>query len=259
MSETQSTHEPQGAAGPEPASARSSSAVPGSGSAVPSSGWVGQLSQDDFSLSESIGGVRGAIESLLPGLVFVITYVLTYDLKLTLILSSVIALVFLVVRLIQRTSPVQAFAGIFGVAIGVAWAGFSGRAENYFAWGLIVNGVSSLAALISVLVRHPLVALAFAPLLGLPQEWKSLPAGRTLLKRSAIATWMWAGIFGVRFVVQGLLFLDQNTVALGTVKLVMGLPLFALGAWATWVLLRGELAAVEEQAAEQAESVPDSE
>ncbi len=246
MSEPQDTSEPQAVGG----SGRPESGAPALPGAS-SSGWVGQLSQDDFSLSDSIGGVRGSIESVLPGLVFVITYVLTYDLKLTLILSSVIALAFLALRLIQRTSPVQAFAGIFGVAIGVAWAALSGKAENYFAWGLIANGASSLAALVSVLVRHPLVALVFVPMLGLPQGWKDLPAGRTLLKRSAIATWVWAVIFGLRFVIQGLLFLDQNTVALGTVKLVMGLPLFALGAWATWVLLRGELAAIEEQTAQQ--------
>ncbi len=212
------------------------------------SGWAGQLSQDRFSLSESIGGVRGAAESLLPGLVFVVTYVLTYDLKLTLILSSAIALVFLGLRLLQRSSPVQAFAGIFGVAIGVVWAALSGKAENYFAWGLIANGASSLAAVISILVGHPLVALVFGPALGLPAGWRKLPAGRVLLRRSAAATWVWATIFGLRFVIQGVFFLEGNTVALGTVKLIMGLPLFAVGAWATWVLLRGEIAVIQAQA-----------
>lgn len=206
-------------------------------------GVVGQLGQDNFSLSTAVGGPRGALESLLPGLVFVVAYVITHDLPLTLWLAGGVAALFVVVRLLQKSSPLQALAGVAGVGVGVIWAAFSGQAENYFAWGLIVNASAALILLLSLTVRRPLVALLLRPMLTGP-----VPASlqKTFKKRCDQATWVWFAVFAARLAVQLPLFYGKNTVALGTAKLVMGLPLFALGAWATWVLLRNVVAAVQE-------------
>lgn len=202
-------------------------------------GWIGQLNNEEFSLEQSVGGVRGAIESLLPGLVFVIAYVISRDLTITLVLAGGIAILFLLVRLVQRTPVTQAFAGLLGVAIGVVWAAMSGRAENYFAWGLITNSAFFVIFLVSILVRRPLVGLLIQFLYGLPQGWRKLEEGKLLAKRSMQASWVWVAVFGIRLAAQVPLYFGEHIVALGTVKLILGLPLFALGGWLTWVLLRG--------------------
>ena len=51
-------------------------------------------------------------------------------------------------------------------------------------------------------------------------------------------TWMWAALFGLRVAVQAPLWAAGAVAALGVAKLALGLPLFALGAWATWWGLR---------------------
>lgn len=202
-------------------------------------GWIGQLENEEFSLKDSIGGVRGAVESLLPGLVFVVAYVITRDLTTTLIMAGGISVIFLLVRLLQRTPITQAFAGLLGVAIGVVWAAMSGRAENYFAWGIITNAALFVVFLLSIILRRPLIAILIQLLYGLPDDWKRTEAGRMLARRSMQASWVWVAVFGIRLAAQVPLYFGERIVALGTVKLILGLPLFALGGWLTWVLLRG--------------------
>lgn len=236
-------------AGPEPGAGGPLAAVTGGSNGR---GWVGQLSNESFSLSESIGGIRGGVESLLPGLVFVVAYVATRDLKWTLILSGGIALVFVVVRLIQRTPVTQAFAGLLGVGIGIIWAALSGRAENYFAWGIITNAAFFALFLISILIRRSLMGLAVQFMYGLEPGWKQTPDGGLLALRCTQASWVWVAVFGIRLAAQLPLYLGGHVALLGTAKLVLGLPLFALGGWLTWVLLRGVVPAVkkEEEAAQ---------
>lgn len=202
-------------------------------------GWVGQLDQQQFSVADSIGGWRGAVESLLPGLVFVVAYVLTRTLVWPLALSGGIALVFIVVRLLQRSSLTQASAGMLGVLVGVIWAALSGRAENYFAWGLITNAGFALLMLISLLARRPAIVLLMEFAVGLPSGWRQQPWGPLLQRRGTWATWVWVAVFSVRLAVQAPLYFGGHVVGLGVWKLVLGLPLFALGGWLTWVLMRG--------------------
>ena len=229
-----------------------------------SKGWVRQLGSETFSVKESIGGVRGAIESLLPGLIFVVAYVLTRDLRLTLILSGGVAVLFVVVRLIQRTPLTQAFTGVLGVAVGVVWAALSGRAENYFAWGLITNVFFGSGFLLTLLIRRPAVGLLVQLFYGLPADWRRQPGGPLLSRRCMWATWVWVGVFAIRIAVQAPLYFGGHVAALGIAKLILGLPLFAVGGWLTWVLLRmvvPTVAAEQEQASlaekEDATQAPD--
>lgn len=206
---------------------------------VAGKGWASQLDSQEFSIAESIGGWRGAVESLLPGLVFVVAYVVTRGLVWPLTLSGGTAAIFIIVRLVQRSSLTQAFAGMFGVIIGVIWAALSGQAENYFAWGLITNAAFLALMLISLIVRRPALTLLMQFLVGLPENWRAQPWAPLLRKRGAYATWIWVTVFGLRLGVQAPLYFGGNVVGLGVLKLVMGLPLFAVAGWLTWILLRG--------------------
>ncbi len=220
---------------------------------------VRALAGEQFSVAEAVGGVRGLVESVAPGLVFVVVFVATTDLTWSLVASVAVALVAVVARLAQRTPLTQALGGLLGVAIGVVWAWRSGDAQDYFAWGLWTNAAYLVALLVSLAVRWPLVGLvveglrsgfgggtssAEGPAAGSPEPggfarwargWRS---DRALLRRYAAATWLWVGLFAVRLAVQVPLYLEGSVGWLGTARLVMGLPLWALVLWLTWVLVR---------------------
>jgi hypothetical protein len=59
----------------------------------------------------------------------------------------------------------------------------------------------------------------------------------------ARASWLWVGLFLLRLAVQLPLYLAGAVVALGTARVAMGIPLFALGIWLSWLVIRREHAA----------------
>ena len=207
------------------------------------------LAADDFSFADAIGGVRGLVESTLPGLVFVVVFVATRELVPALVAAVVPAVVAVVVRFSQRTPVTQAFSGLFGIGIGVLWALLTGEAQNFYAWGLLVNVAWCLGAAISILVGWPAVGVIVNLLRSEPMTWRTEPTERHLRRRYVWATWLWVGLFGLRLAVQVPIYLQGNESVgwLGTAKLVMGLPLFALGLWITWLLVGSRGARAEHQ------------
>lgn len=196
------------------------------------------IAADDFSVSAAVGGVRGLIESVLPGLVFVVAFVATSDLSLSLIVSIAGAAVAVVLRLVQGTPVTQAMSGILGVGIGVVWAWRSGESKNFFAWGLWVNAGWFAGALVSILARWPGVGVIVALVRGDGMGWRTDPDAVALRRAYTWATWIWVVLFGLRLLVQVPLYLDSTVGWLGTAKLVMGVPLFAVGLWLSWLLVR---------------------
>ena len=205
---------------------------------MPTPRWMDQATSEEFSWSDALGGTRGIIEATAPGLFFIIVFVATRALVPTLIAASGVALLACFIRLVQRQGMGQALSGLFGVAIGVIFAAATRRGENFFIWGIATNGVMALAFAVSVLCRRSLVAQFYGPLTGLPKGWQCDPVYASLRRSCAAITWMWAGIFALRVAVQAPLWLTGQVAALGVVKLALGLPLFALGAWATWWKLK---------------------
>jgi hypothetical protein len=210
------------------------------------------LDAEEFSFAEAVGGVRGAVESVAPGLVFVVVFVAGGQrLAPALIASAAAALVAVVARLVQRSPLTQALSGVLGVGIGVIWAWRSGRAEDYFAWGLLTNVAYLAAFVVSVLVRWPLVGVVvglFRPdgPMSSSGSWAGAVAWRQdppLRRRYALATWLWAAMFALRLVVQLPLYYAGEVAWLGTAKLVMGVPLTAVVLWVSWILVRGSTAA----------------
>ena len=130
------------------------------------------------------------------------------------------------------------FAAAIGVGIGVIWAWRSGQAEDFYAWGLYVNGAYALGILVAVLVRWAPIGVLVELLRGRGMAWRTDPAMAGLRRRYVIASWLWVGVFAARLAVQVPLYLAGEVAALGVARLVMGLPLFALAAWLTWVLVR---------------------
>lgn len=196
---------------------------------------VRSLAASDFSLADAIGGWRGLVESVAPGLVFVVVFVAGREIPPAVIASLAVALLAVLARLVTRTPVTQAFAGTIGVVIGVVWAWRTGEAENFYVWGLITNAGFALAVLVSILVRWPVVGLVVGALRGVGTGWRSDPAH---VRRYTLASWLWFGLFAVRLAVQLPLYFRAEVAWLGTARLVMGVPLWALTLWLTWLLVR---------------------
>lgn len=209
------------------------------------------ITAQEFSAAEAVGGVRGVVEAVAPGLLFVVVYIASgQQLRPALIAASAAAVLAVLARLVQRTPVTQAFSGVLGVGIGVLWAWRTGDASDYFAYGLLVNGAYLAGTLVSVLVGWPLVGLVMGlfdgrgPLGG--GSWSAVTAWRAdpvLRRRYSLATWPWVAMFGLRLLVQLPLFVAGEVVWLGTAKLAMGLPLTALALWVSWMLVRGSAGA----------------
>jgi hypothetical protein len=111
---------------------------------------------------------------------------------------------------------------------------WSGRAEDNFLLGFVVNALWVLGLLISLAVRRPLVGVFAAVLVG-DESWRSDPATRRV---ATSATWLWVGVFSARLAVQLPLYFAGHVSALALAKLMMGIPLYAAALWFTWLLMR---------------------
>jgi hypothetical protein len=187
------------------------------------------------SLLRAIGGVRGLVESLLPGLAFLVIYTVTKDLTPSVVAPVVVAVAFIVVRAVTRSPVMPAVTGLLGVAVSAALALFTGRAEDNFLPGLIINAVSLVVLLASIIARWPLIGVIVGLLTGDATGWRG---DRAKFRVVLVATWCWVGLFALRLGVEGPLYLAGQATALGSVKLILGVPLYAAMLWVTWLLVR---------------------
>ncbi|MFD0791476.1 DUF3159 domain-containing protein [Microbacterium insulae] len=190
----------------------------------------------------AMGGWRGVFESVLPGLIFIVVYTITIDpatgdgdLWLSLGLSVGIAAIFTLARLIAKQPVTAAVGGLVAAGVAAAFAAFTGEASNNFIPGFVTNALYGTAFLVSALVGWSLIGLAAGFLMGEGVAWRSDKRKRRVFFWLAIA---WASLFAARLLVQLPLYFADNVTALGTLKLVMGLPLFAPLVAVTWLAVR---------------------
>jgi hypothetical protein len=188
---------------------------------------------------KTIGGVRGLIESLLPGLVFLVIFTLWQQLNTALIASVAVALVFTVVRLVRRGTLTQALTGLAGVAICAIFSRVTGEAKDYYVPGFYTNLAYGAALVVSILVRWPLMGVVFGFIRSENTQWRE---SRIRARQYAWATWIVAAVFAARLLVQFPLYLADNVPALGAARLAMGVPLYAAALWAAWMISRPQKA-----------------
>jgi Protein of unknown function (DUF3159) len=147
-----------------------------------------------------------------------------------------VALVLTVVRLLRRETLQFALAGFAGVALAAFVADRTGRAEDFFLPGLLLNAAYAAAYLVSIAVRWPLIGVIVETVEGHGSGWRRDPERVRLYAR---ASWIWVGVFAVRLAVQLPLYLAGALVALGVARAAMGVPIFAIAIWLTFLVLRG--------------------
>ena len=189
-----------------------------------------------------LGGVRGALESILPPLVFITVYLAlggssSEDLGWAIAAAVGLALIFTVWRLLERKNPVRALGSLLIVIVSAYIAGKTGSAADFFWPRVLLNAASALAFVIANLVKWPLIGVVLGPVVGTRMRWRKDP---DLLRAYTRASWPWALLNLIRTVLL-LLFIDNN--ALWALA-VSGAFFYALTigtvAW-SWVIIRRSL------------------
>lgn len=209
---------------PEPGGTRRGLGAVASGDAPTASG-----------LLAGLGGVRGIVESVLPGALFLVVYTITKEPLLSAVAPLVVAAVLLVVRLVQRGPVGGAVFGLVLMGISAAIVMSTGRASDNFVVGLWINAAYLAAILISIAATWPVVGVLVGVFSGSATAWR---ADRATRRAAYASTWLWAALFAVRLAVEVPLYLADQPEALAIAKLVLGVPCYALCLWATWVLYR---------------------
>lgn len=186
------------------------------------------------SLMEALGGPLGIAETSLPAVAYAAVYPFT-DTNPAAIVAVAVAAVFGLARLVRRQTPRHALSGVIGVGFAAFVAARSGKAENFFLPGLLLNAAYAAVFFVSASIRRPLVGYLVGQLDGEGTAWREDPIRLRAFTR---ASFMWSGLFGLRLAVQLPLYIAGAVVALGVARTAMGIPLFALGLYVTYRLVQ---------------------
>jgi hypothetical protein len=199
--------------------------------APPGTGAPGDATTEQL-MAQAIGGWRGMFDSSLPGAVFLVAYLVDGHTLAPALWSAVAAgIVIAVLRLVRRQSLQQVLSGFVGVGIAAYIASRTGKAEDFYLPGMLLNIAYGIALAVSCVVGHPLVGYAVGAALGDLTGWRRAPEQR---RAYTLATWFFVAVFLLRVAVQVPLYLAGQVGALGIAKLALGWPPYALAAWLAW-------------------------
>jgi hypothetical protein len=200
-------------------------------------------------LLAALGGPQGIADSSAPALAFVVTYTVGgNDIGVAAWVAVGVGALMAAVRIARRETLQYALAGFFGVAIAAFIADRTGRAEDFFLPGLFLNAGYAAAYLISIAVRWPLLGVILGPITGEGMSWRQDPEKVRLYTR---ASWIWVGVFTLRLSVQLPLYFAGAVLALGIARTAMGLPIFLIAGWLSYLVLKSGPDERERDAAER--------
>ena len=168
---------------------------------------------------------RGKIlDSLIPPLVFLI-FNAAFGLYPALWASLGTALLIGLYRAFKRQPLIYAFGGLGGILVAVLIARVLGSAEGFFLPGLLSGSLTFVLCLVSVLMKRPLVAWTSFLTRRWPLQWYWHARVRPAYSEVTLA---WTLFFGLRLLLQFLLFQQGAAQALGWVQLLTGWPALVL-------------------------------
>ncbi|MBW8817496.1 MAG: DUF3159 domain-containing protein [Streptomyces sp.] len=211
----------------------------------------------EAALFEAFGGVRGMVETVLPGLLFVTIFTINKDLHLSAIAALAVSLLLVVVRLVMRDTVKHAFSGVFGVAFGVVFAMMTDNAKNFYLPGMLYTLGLGLAYVITTLAGVPLMGLILGPVFKENLSWRTRNPGRK--KAYSKASYAWGAILLAKCAILFPLYWWANPAQLGWVLVALKIPPFLLAVWLTWVFLAKAPAPIDVFAEMEAEEKAEEE
>ena len=187
-------------------------------------------------LEKALGGWRGALESALPAFAFLVMFqVGGRDLQRSLYAAGGVAVFATILRIARRSSLQYVLSGLVGVAVSAYFVTRTGKAEDFFLPGLLINVGYGAVYLVSILVRYPIIGLFLGAIEGQPLKWI-----RDAERRRAVtfATWLWVVMFIGRLAIELPMYFAGAINALGVAKLALGWPPYLLVIWMSYLLVR---------------------
>jgi hypothetical protein len=198
-------------------------------------------------VSQQLGGARGLIESSIPVLVFVLLNFVAsrfdlWSLRTTTIVAVGFSLAVAGFRLTRHQPIRHALNGVFGIALGAAFALNSGEARDFHLPAIYFTAGYAIALAVSMVARRPLVGWIWSVMLdGGATRWYR---EASLLRLFTRLTSLWVLIYASKVVVQVWLFTSHRDDWLGIVRIVFGWPpyalLLALTIWSARRVIRRE-------------------
>jgi hypothetical protein len=148
---------------------------------------------------------------------------------------------FVILQIATKKPLTQAVAG----ALGIALSAFltlrdGGHPADYFIQGFFTNLAYGAVLAVSILIRWPVIGFLVGLLRSEPLAWRQ---DKKLLRRADLATGLFLALFSARLAVQLPLYFANQIEALGIARVAMGVPLYALCIWLSWLLLRSSISA----------------
>nr|WP_279617210.1 DUF3159 domain-containing protein [Streptomyces albus] len=184
---------------------------------------------------EAFGGVRGMVDTTVPGLVFVLLFTIKRDINLSAIAALGVTAVLAAARLVRRDTLKHALSGLFGVAFGAVFAMMSDNAKNFYLPGMLYTLGLSVVYILSAVFRFPLIGLLLGPILRENLSWRTRNPGR--FRAYTRATWAWGLILLGKSAILFPLYWWGDATQLGWVKVALGIPPFLLCVYLTWIFL----------------------
>jgi hypothetical protein len=209
--------------------------------------WAQAIASDERFRAQNVLGPGALLDAGLPLALFTLVYTAAgRDLTLSLWVAIGSGVLLAVVRLLRKEPLQNVIAGFLGVGIAAFMANRTGRAEDVFLPGLLINVGYGLAYLVSILVRWPLLGVFVGLVTGQGMSWRRDPA---LLRAYTLASMLWVGMFALRLAVQVPLYLsgEEQIGWLAGARLVMSWPLFLLVAYLSWLIIRPAYRAHQER------------
>jgi hypothetical protein len=205
-----------------------------------------------YSVRDLLGNTRIVVDLVVPPLLFV-GVAAASDLLPAVSAALVFSAAVFGYRLIKRDKVLFALGGAAGVVAGALFALWSGAAEGFFGPDVALSAIYAVIAVVSILVRRPLIAWSSWIVYRWPREWYWHPLVRPAYSE---ITWAWALLFAGRAAVQLVLLRRGQVGWLTVANLATGLPaivvlLIVTYAYVTWRLERLGGPDVEEFRAQQ--------
>jgi hypothetical protein len=208
----------------------------------------------EAALFEAFGGLRGMVETTVPGLVFIAIYTVNRDIQSSAMAALGLSLLLAVARLARKGTLKHAFGGVFGVAFGAGFAMLSGEAKNFYLPGMLYTLGLAIAYIVSSMAGWPLLGLILGPVFKENLSWRRRNPGR--LRAYTKASWAWGLILLAKSAILFPLYWWGDATQLGWVKVALGIPPFLLAVYLTWIFLAKAPAPIDvfaEMEAEEAE------
>ncbi|GAA2091689.1 DUF3159 domain-containing protein [Streptomyces albiaxialis] len=195
----------------------------------------GDQAVTEAALFEAFGGIRGLVETTVPGLVFITMFTINKNIQAAAIAALVLAGLMTVVRLARKDTVKHAFSGIFGVGFGVVFAMMTGNAKDFYLPGMLYTLGLALAYLVTSAAGVPLLGLVLGPVFKENLSWRTRNPGR---KRAYTkASYAWGLILLAKCAILFPMYFWADTAKFGWVTVALKIPPFLLAVYLTWIFL----------------------